>query len=109
MPEQFLGNFRRHEISVIQIALNDNSLRIIDKNTVLDHDEIEIKKAIESLKNIRTSHDVLSITKKEVYLLIDGLAGLIGYDPVENDIDSLGREADSIISKLLELLRHYSP
>ena len=40
-------------------------------------------------------------TKEELFRLTDLLSDLIGYDSEVEDIDSIGLEADNIISKIL--------
>ena len=43
----------------------------------------------------------VSFTKEELFRLTDLLSDLIGYDSEVEDIDSIGLEADNIISKIL--------
>ena len=52
-------------------------------------------------KDIQTSNEIDSFTKEELFRLTDLLSDLIGYDSEVEDIDSIGLEADNIISKIL--------
>lgn len=78
------------------------------KNILSQREMDIINKVIKSkdLKPLLNSiQDFKNCTKDEIWLIIDGLTDLIGYDNNNHDIDSLGREADNIIEKLIEILR----
>ncbi len=70
--------------------------------------ELEIINNIISSKQLKTLltsfEDLSGYTKDEIWSIVDGLGDLIGYDPVKDDIDSLGLQADTMIEKLIRLL-----
>ena len=78
-------NFSENEISILKMALDNNSNQHIDNIDLL-------------LENLD------ECSSKEIWNIIDRLTNLIGYDPLTDDIDALGKEADTIISKLLQFL-----
>lgn len=58
---------------------------------------------IASSKNYNEK-EIKSMSKKELLDLTDNLGSLIGYDPITEDIDAMGLEADNVISKILVFL-----
>lgn len=70
---------------------------------ILSEREIELINKV-SKSNYKSSDSITKLPKTEILNLTDLLGNLIGFDVVAGDIDDLGREADSIISKLLVLL-----
>ena len=76
---------------------------------ILSQRELDIINKVRKSKDlnslINSIQDLKNCTKDEIWLIIDGLTDLIGYDNYNHDIDSLGREADNIIEKLIEILR----
>ena len=70
---------------------------------ILSEREIELINKV-SKCNYKSSDSIAKLSKTEILKLTDLLGNLIGFDVVTGDLDDLGREADSIISKLLVLL-----
>ncbi len=70
--------------------------------TINDRD-IELINMVQKDKKLK-KEDVLLISKDEMINLTILLGELIGYDSNKDDIDTLGEEADRLISKLLKIL-----
>ncbi len=55
---------------------------------------------------VLTEQDILLMSVDELWELTILLGGLIGYDKETGDIDSTGKKADDVISKVLCIMYH---
>lgn len=75
------------------------------KSKLNDSDLLLINKSLNGSMVYNKISDVEALSKDEIMSLIeDYISGLIGYDGIKDDIDTLGEKADAVISKLLQFL-----